>query len=112
MSQPEVMLPSEFADLEAFAEWCLPSEPERYAKRLASSMEDLQAFYDAAFPRLQEAMDYCDRYPLDDLPEEVLNLLHLLYSLVVVSFSVEAWGQGRIPDTGASALPCLVEPVP
>ena len=32
------MLPTEFADLEQFAEWCLPSEPERYAKRLASTM--------------------------------------------------------------------------
>ncbi|HUJ66073.1 MAG TPA: hypothetical protein VLX59_11075 [Acidimicrobiales bacterium] len=49
---------------------------------------------------------------MDDLPAEVLNLMTLLYSLVAVSFSVEAWGQGRIPDTGASALPCLLEPVP
>ena len=46
-------LPPEFADLEPFADWCLETEAERYAKRLASSMDELQAFYDAAFPRLE-----------------------------------------------------------
>ena len=107
------LLPAQFCDLEPFAQqWCLPTEEERYAKRLASPMGELQAFYDAMFPRVEEALVFCDQYPLDALPEEVLNLMRLLYSLVAVSFSAEAWGQGRIPDTGASALPCLVEPVP
>lgn len=40
-------LPPEFADLEPFSGWCLGSEPERYAKRLASTMTEIQAFYDA-----------------------------------------------------------------
>jgi hypothetical protein len=105
------LLPEQFAALEPFAsEWCLPSEPERYEKRLAASMDELQSFYDAFFPRIEEAMVYCDQYELGQLPEDVLNLMHLIYSLVAVSFSVEVFGQGRIPDTGASALPCLVEP--
>ena len=47
------VLPTEFADLEPFADWALETEAERYAKRLASSMDELQAFYDAAFPRLE-----------------------------------------------------------
>ena len=38
----ERLLPEEFADLERFADWILPTEPERYAKRLASSMEEMQ----------------------------------------------------------------------
>ena len=29
-------LPAEFSDLEPFSDWCLESERERYAKRLAS----------------------------------------------------------------------------
>ena len=107
------LLPDQFEELEPFAQvWSLPTETQRYDQRLASSMEELQAFYDAAFPRLQDALEYCDRYSLGELPDEVLHLMHLLYSLVAVSFSVEAWGQGRIPDTGASALPCIVEPIP
>jgi len=44
------MLPAEFADLERFSEWCLPTEQERFAKRLASSMAEMQAFYDAITP--------------------------------------------------------------
>ncbi len=43
-------LPPDFADLEPWADWALPTEPERYAKRLASPFGELQAFYDAAFP--------------------------------------------------------------
>ena len=49
-------LPTAFADLEPFAHWCLEHEPERYAKRLSSTMDELQAFYDAAFPRLGDAV--------------------------------------------------------
>ena len=85
-----------------FREWCLPSEPERFAKRLASSMAEMQAFYDAITPRAEEAISYCDKFPLDDLPEDVLNLMHLLYSMIMVSFPVECWKQPRVPDSGAA----------
>jgi hypothetical protein len=104
-------LPVQFAELEPFAEtWCLPTERERYQRRLESPMEDLQAFYDALFPRVDEAVSYCDRYRVGQMPDEVVNLMYLIYSLVAISFAVELWGQARVPDTGASALPCLVEP--
>ncbi len=47
-------LPPGFSDLEPFvADWCLDSEPERYAKRLSSTMDEIQAFYDAIFPRAE-----------------------------------------------------------
>ena len=90
------MLPTEFAELEAFTEWCLPSEAERYAKRLTSSMTEMQAFYDAITPRAEEAISFCDKFPLDKLPEDVLNLMHLLYSMIMVSFPVECWKQPRV----------------
>ncbi|MGF7237458.1 MAG: hypothetical protein ACQSGP_21215 [Frankia sp.] len=107
------LLPSEFAELEPYAPaWCLATEAERYGKRLASSMADMQAFYEAVTPRAEAAIAYCDRFPLDDLPPDALNLLHLLYSMITVSFSVEAWKQPRIPDSGAAALDCVIEPVP
>lgn len=105
-------LPPEFADLERFSDWCLASEPERYAKRLASSMKDMGAFYDAITPRAEEAISFCDKFSLDELPEDVLNLMHLLYSMIMVSFPVECWKQPRVPDSGASTLDCDLEPVP
>ena len=107
------MLPTGFADLERFAEkWCLATETERYAVRLASTMDEMQDFYDAITARAEDAIAYCDRYALDDLPDEVLNLMHLLYSMIMVSFPVEAWHQPRIPDSGAAMLECHLEPMP
>ena len=97
-------LPSEFADLEPFADWCLEFERERYSKRLASNMPEMQAFYDAAFPRLEAAMEYLDQFPLDALPDDAKHLLWLCYSLVNVSFPVEVWRQPRVPDSGASSF--------
>ena len=41
------LLPAEFADLERFSDWILQTEPERYGKRLASSMDEMQDLYDA-----------------------------------------------------------------
>ena len=104
------MLPAEFGDLEPFADWILATEPERYAKRLASSMTEMQAFYDAAFLRLEPAMDYLDKFPLHEMPEAERNLLHLMQSLVMVSFPVEVWKQPRVPDSGATWLDLVVEP--
>lgn len=107
------MLPDDFCDLEPFAsKWCLARERERYAERLATAMADMQAFYDAIMPRAEEAIAYCDKFPLDDMPDDARNLLHLLYSMVMVSFPVECWGQARVPDTGAAYLDLLSEPGP
>jgi hypothetical protein len=107
------LLPDAFADLEPFAAtWCLPTERQRFAQRMASSMDEMQAFYDAFMPRAEDAVQYCDRFPLDAMPEEAARLLQLLYSLVMVSFPVEAWRQPHIPDTGAAYLDLVIEPAP
>ena len=104
------LLPPEFADLEPFANWALPTEHERYAKRLASTMPELQAFYDAAMPRLEDAAAYLEKLPLDDMPDDAQRLLRLTYSLINVSFPIEAWHQARVPDSGASTLEVVIEP--
>jgi hypothetical protein len=107
------LLPKEFSDLEPFAaDWCLPTEAARYEKRLASSMAEMQAFYDAITPRAAAAMAYLDQYSLDDMPQEALDLMHLLFSMIMVSFPVECWRGPRVPDSGAARIDCLVEPVP
>jgi hypothetical protein len=109
----ETFLPAEFADLEPFAvTWCLPTEPERYEQRLTIPMDEMQVFYDAITVRAKKAMEYCDQFALNDMPEEATNLLHLLFSMVMVSFPIECWGQGRIPDAGAAYLDQLVAPGP
>lgn len=104
------MLPDAFADLEPYTDWCLATEAERYAKRLASSMTELQEFYDAAFGRLEAMRAHLDEFALDSLPDDATNLLWLCYSLVNVSFPVEVWRQPRVPDSGAARMDVIVEP--
>ena len=104
-------LPTEFSDLEPYADWALATEPERYAKRLASTMPEMQQFYDAAFARQEDAITYCDKFDLDDLPDDARSLMHLMQSLVMVSFPIEVWKQPRVPDSGAAWATITKEPV-
>jgi hypothetical protein len=105
-------LPDDFADLEPFADWALSSEHDRFEKRINSTQDELQAFYDAAFPRLEDSTGYLERVSLDGISEEDRNLLWLFCSLVTVSFAVEVWRQPRVPDAGASSFDVCVEPRP
>ena len=102
MSEP--LLPSAFAELEAYAQrWCLATETERWDAVVRAAMPELQAFYDAFFPRLEEAIDYCDKFPLENLPDDVLHLLHMIYSLIMVAMAVEIMHQ-PVPADAADAV--------
>jgi hypothetical protein len=73
-------------------------------------MDELQAFYDAAFPRLEAAASYLEQFDLNALPEDAKRLLWLFCALVTASFPVEVWRQARVPDSGASSFDAVVEP--
>lgn len=111
MAKP--LLPSAFAELEGFAQtWCLATEAERWDQRMASSMPEMREFYDAFFPRLDEAIEYCDKFPLDELPEDALHLLHLIYSLVMVAMAIEIFAQPKPTDSAGAVLNRVGAPVP
>lgn len=103
-------LPTPFADLEPFADWAIPTERARYAKRLASTMDELQAFYDAVFPRMEAAAEHLRGVELDGIADEDKHLLWLYCSLVTVSFPVEVWRQPKVPDSGAATFDAVAEP--
>ena len=104
------VFPAGFAALEPFADWAIHGETNRYEKRVASTMEELQTFYDVATAKLDEAMEYLEKYPMEELTEEGKRLLWLYCALITVSFPVEAWRQPRVPDSGAAAINCIAEP--
>ncbi|WP_327116747.1 hypothetical protein OHB12_05825 [Nocardia sp. NBC_01730] len=104
-------LPPEFNDLDPYIDWALPTEPERYTKRLNSTMPQMQQFYDAAFPRIQDAITHCDKHTWGDLPDDTRTLFHLMQSLINISFPIEVWKQPRVPDSGAAMVQLLREPV-
>ena len=107
------LLPAEFADLEPYAaDWALPTERLRYEKRLSCSMDELQAFYDTLFPRLDDASAYLEKFAVDQLDDAGKRLFWLFASLVTVSFPVEVWRQPTVPESGASTFDVYVEPRP
>ncbi|MFN8037230.1 MAG: hypothetical protein U0V73_14995 [Acidimicrobiia bacterium] len=111
MTDPTYSLPPQFADLARFGEWILPTEPERFAKRLASTMDELQDFYDAAFEHFEDAAAYLKQVPYDDdMPEDAKNLMWLYCSLVTISFAIECWRQPYVPDSGAASIDAVLEP--
>lgn len=107
------LLPLPFTDLEPHAAtWCLATEAERWAQRMSSPMRELQAFYDAVFPRAAEAIAYCDEFPLDELPEDAARLLQLVLSFLLVSFAIEVWRQPEVIHCGSARIDRIREPRP
>jgi hypothetical protein len=100
------VLPQEFSELETFvAEWSIEDGHQRYVKRVNSSMEEIQAFYDAMFPLAEQAVAFVDKFDYaEPLPEDVANLRNLLYSLITVSLAVELWKQPRVKHSANTIL--------
>jgi len=104
------VFPPEFAALEPFADWAVPTEKARYAKRIASTMDELDTFYDTAFPLLQNGTEYLQQVSMEGISEEDKHLLWLFCALVTIAFPVEAWRQPKVPDTGAASIDAVLEP--
>ena len=100
------LLPPPFAELEHLvAGWAIEDGHQRYLKRVASTMEELQAFYDQVFPRGREAIDYLDQFDYaQPLPEDAANLRNLVYSLITVALAVEVWKQPRVKHSADTVL--------
>ena len=109
----ENSLPEAFSELEPYvADWALPTRAERYAARLDRPFPELVEFYDAIAPRAEEAIAYLDGLDINALPEDATRLLHLLHSMILVSYAVNVFKQNRIPDSGAAFFDMVAEPVP
>lgn len=105
------LLPEGFSDLEPYVEaWALPTRAERYAARLDRQFTELVEFYDALAPRAEEAIAYLDGLDINELPPDATRLLHLLYSMILVSYAVNVFKQNRIPDSGAAFFEMVAEP--
>ncbi len=111
MSAASTSLPDGFAELEPWvAGWSLATRAERYAKRLASTIDELDDFYDAVAQRAEDAIAHLDTLDLYDLPDGATRLLHLLYSFGLVSYAVNIFKQPKIPDSGAAFFDMVCEP--
>ena len=95
----ERLLPESFQDLEPFAAaWSLATERDRNRKRLSSSMEEIQAFYEAILPRMEAVIAYLNQLPLDSMTVDAQRLMYLTLSLAEVAPAVELFKQPGVVD--------------
>ena len=93
----EAQLPEGFGDLAPYLDWALEPERARTAKKVASSMEKIGAFYDALMPRLDEIIAYLDNAgDGDERPAPAHRLYLLSLSLVEVANLVEIYKRHEI----------------
>ena len=94
----ERQLPEAFQDLAPYLAWSLPTERERSAKRQASTMAEINTFYQAALPRMDEVLPYLAQFPLENNPEDVQRLFYLALALAEVAPAVENFGQPSVVE--------------
>jgi hypothetical protein len=107
----ERRLPEGFSELEPWVDdWALPTRAERYAARLDRPYADLIAFYDGIAPHAERAIAHLDARDIDNLDAEDRRLMHVLFSMILVSYAVNIFKQNRIPDSGAAFFEMVAEP--
>jgi hypothetical protein len=90
--------PSEFADLEPLrAAWAIGDEAARNRARLASSMAELQAFYNALLPRMDAIIQHLNSQRLDALAPGEQALLDLALMFMEVAPAVEIYKDPDVP---------------
>jgi hypothetical protein len=77
-------------------EWSLPTESERGAKRRASSMQELEAFYAGMMARMSEVLPHLEQSSARDIPVETERLLYLTLSLAEVAPAVELFAEPTV----------------
>ena len=109
----ERQLPEGFSELDQWVDdWALATRAERYAARLDRPYGELVAFYDGIAPHAERAIAHLDGLDINNLGPEATRLLHLLYSMILVSYAVNVFKQNRIPDAGAAFFEMVAEPIP
>jgi hypothetical protein len=77
-------LPEEFSDLAPLVgEWSLGAEEQRVHKRIACTREDIEAFHDKAFPRLQAIIEYLNKTNTNDV-DQLAPPTRRLYDLALM----------------------------
>ena len=85
-----VLLPEQFSALNPYAEkWAIDSEKQRRIVRMNSSQSELQAFYQAMKPILDEVIQYLNQFNLEEMANAEQRLLQMSLSLVEISVAVE-----------------------
>lgn len=93
-----ITLPADFAELEHYAaRWALPTSDERMHKRMASSMDEIQSFYDTMLTVTDRALAHLDRFELGAMPPAETRLFHLVLAGAEAALAVEVYRAPQLP---------------
>lgn len=94
---PETSLAPAFGKLEPFVStWALERTEDRAAKRSTSTPGEREAFFAAAAPLWEEALDYLDARKLQDFTVSDQRLMNLMLALAHVALAVEIQGPDEL----------------
>jgi hypothetical protein len=94
----EALLPEAFSDLEPFVSyWASEGFEKRRFQRSDTTMEEIQRFYDAVYPRAEAAMVYLEPLGIRDLAGPDRRLAQLILALGQASMAVEVHREVRVP---------------
>tara|TARA_Y100000588_G_scaffold256704_1_gene271244 strand:- start:5190 stop:5549 length:360 start_codon:yes stop_codon:yes gene_type:complete len=100
MSESQKFLPEQFSLLEKYCpDWMVDSEQERYRFRVNRTMEELDDYYKAVFPLLDDIADYIDQYEITAMPPQAMALLRLGQMLMEVSPAVITYRHPDVPNS-------------
>jgi hypothetical protein len=108
----EPLLPAPFADLCQYVEaWALPTEKARFAKRIASRLEEVGAFNDTLYERIDAVIQYLNTQPLHSTDAQVVRLMNLARAYMETSHPVDLhWKTTDLADAFASDRFEFLEP--
>ena len=100
MSDSQKFLPKQFSVLEKYCpDWMVDSEQGRYKFRVNQTMEELDDYYKAVFPLLDDIAEYIDQYEISAMPPQAIALLRLGQMLMEVSPAVITYRQPDVPNS-------------
>lgn len=89
----ETTLPEGFEALSPFvSRWAPESTAARAALRDGATQEELKSFYQAASPLLDQALDFLDQRPVEQLSAPERRLMNMMLSFAHASLAVEIQG--------------------
>jgi len=99
----KLALPAQFAALENYLDWALPTETLRRQKRESSTLAEISEFYEAMLPRAQEIVAYFDAQEAaaggaDKVDKDTKTLFTLMLGFLDASLSVEVHKSPVVPD--------------
>jgi hypothetical protein len=96
----ERCLPAGFEDLEEFVPyWAVAGADTRRYQRSDTTMAEIERFYNAVYPKAEEALTHLDPFPLRDMPGPEARLMRLVLSLAQASMSIEIHGEARVANS-------------